>query len=362
MDQILGSSAAKYHKVRPDPYPGMRAAGTRNPNADKESVDFSVRQDVHAGQQPGTPEHLKKYRKGHVNQPGKIQKHWGAADDAPPYAANYVYGKKTYGSEKVADVLPAQNLQGLADKFNDIKESKYASHQREPLGKGFTRNYQWPEKASQGNMAFGVPTAGLENAKEMLYPLQGAQNDTQDIQDLYKKTHGNFQPGEQRMRNYNWTVDPTEHRFGYSERKVLNGTAQALHQERLEEQYPKTTIVKKTVEDFRAVSADLLGQSKNLGQGQAKRPDDFVHGIKNVQGADPWNAARCIHGEPDLKQLLPDKDLGKSTKPNCRNVVRKEEDKYRSFGVPTIRTDIPQKPKRSVADYQVSLLVFLALS
>lgn len=50
--------------------------------------------------------------------------------------------------------------------------------------------------------------------------------------------------------------------------------------------------------------------------------------------------------------MAPDKDLGKSIKPNCRNVVRKEEDMHRSFGVPTIRKDIPYKEFRSVADYQ----------
>ena len=61
-------------------------------------------------------------------------------------------------------------------------------------------------------------------------------------------------------------------------------------------------------------------------------------------------------GEPTAMQLQPDRDLGKSTKPNCRNVVRKEEDRHRSFGCPTIRVDIPGKNanKRSVADYQVS--------
>ena len=55
--------------------------------------------------------------------------------------------------------------------------------------------------------------------------------------------------------------------------------------------------------------------------------------------------------------MQPDKDLGKSTKPNCRNVVREEKDKYRSFGVPTIRKDVPFKEpaKKSVADYQVSI-------
>lgn len=52
-----------------------------------------------------------------------------------------------------------------------------------------------------------------------------------------------------------------------------------------------------------------------------------------------------------MKHLVPDHDLGKSTKPNCTNSVRKPQDETRSFGCPTIRTDIPFKITRSVADY-----------
>jgi len=96
----------------------------------------------------------------------------------------------------------------------------------------------------------------------------------------------------------------------------------------------------------------MLGTSKNLGQGQVPRGDDFVHGIKNVQGSDPWNAARCIHGEPSDRELGPDQDLGRSTKPNCRNMVRNEADVHRTFGLPTIRKDIPTKDFRSLADFQ----------
>ena len=51
------------------------------------------------------------------------------------------------------------------------------------------------------------------------------------------------------------------------------------------------------------------------------------------------------------KELQPDFDLGRSKKLNCTNQVRKPEDSNRSFGVPTIRTDIPFKSKRSVADF-----------
>lgn len=80
-------------------------------------------------------------------------------------------------------------------------------------------------------------------------------------------------------------------------------------------------------------------------------PQDHAFGVKNIVGSDVWNAAKCLHGEPTEKELQPDHDLGKSTKLGCRNVVRKPEDVARSFGTPTVRTDIPFKEKRSVADY-----------
>mmetsp|Transcript_37944 Transcript_37944/g.27937 ORF Transcript_37944/g.27937 Transcript_37944/m.27937 type:complete len:97 (+) Transcript_37944:677-967(+) len=90
--------------------------------------------------------------------------------------------------------------------------------------------------------------------------------------------------------------------------------------------FPKTVIVKKTVEDSRAVTADQLGRVKNLGQGKHNIPDDMVFGVRNIVGDDIWNAAKCLHGDPSQKQLEPDKDLGRCVKPGSRNIVRRPED------------------------------------
>ena len=49
---------------------------------------------------------------------------------------------------------------------------------------------------------------------------------------------------------------------------------------------------------------------------------------------------------------MPDDDLGRCTKMGSRNIVRTEADKDRIFGVPSIRTDIPNKRLKSVADHQ----------
>ena len=84
--------------------------------------------------------------------------------------------------------------------------------------------------------------------------------------------------------------------------------------------------------------------------------ENHAFGVKNIVGEGIWNAAKCIHGEPTEKELEPDRDLGRCLKKGSTNVVRKAEDRNRTFGTPSIRTDIPFKEKRSVADYNVSNL------
>lgn len=91
---------------------------------------------------------------------------------------------------------------------------------------------------------------------------------------MYITTHGNYGPGEQRQRDYDWINNPRiaegtgntqAHAFGYGEDRTVNGAQAAVMPERALEAFPKTVIVKKTVEDFKAVSSDMLGTVKNLG-------------------------------------------------------------------------------------------------
>ena len=54
-----------------------------------------------------------------------------------------------------------------------------------------------------------MPSAGLDSAKEMLYPAGGSHiNEDQEIHEMYRKTHGNYSPGEQKLRDYEWKFDP----------------------------------------------------------------------------------------------------------------------------------------------------------
>jgi|TARA_B110000305_G_C19345940_1_gene591671 hypothetical protein len=69
---VLGQAYEKSVKVMQDPVPNLRAAGHQIVGVrERENADYNIRQDMHLAY-PGTPEHLKKYRKSHVNEPGKI--------------------------------------------------------------------------------------------------------------------------------------------------------------------------------------------------------------------------------------------------------------------------------------------------
>ena len=47
---------------------------------------------------------------------------------------------------------------------------------------------------------------------------------------MYKMTHGNYDAGEQRSRGYDWgRIDKDSQKFGKTEKKLLNGAAQAAH-------------------------------------------------------------------------------------------------------------------------------------
>ena len=125
-------SVPKTSKIRQDPIPKVRAAGQIIVGGDDHSW-----MNHNSDGNPGTPEHIKKYRKSFQNQPGVKQIHPNQIGDQFKMGHPNGYGKMSHGSEHVDQVIKAQNMVGLADKFNDIKEAKYASSKNEPLAQGF---------------------------------------------------------------------------------------------------------------------------------------------------------------------------------------------------------------------------------
>ena len=124
------------------------------------SADNSIRQELYIKHHL-TPEKIKKYRKSEKEIVGKKQIHYGIYDD-PKDFETFIHGAKTKHSEHVNDCIKGDNLSGINHFINQIKEQKYASSRREPLGQGIQRNYVFPNKTKDEEFRFGVPTVGCK--------------------------------------------------------------------------------------------------------------------------------------------------------------------------------------------------------
>lgn len=63
------------------------------------------------------------------------------------------------------------------------------------------------KETEKENYKFGYPILYSESAKQVLYPVETLKLHTEEARQLYKKTHGNFGPGEQKEREYQWPFD-----------------------------------------------------------------------------------------------------------------------------------------------------------
>lgn len=118
------------------------------------------------------------------------------------------------------------------------------------------------------------------------------------VTEMYTKTHGSIPAGAQKDRHYDWPLNPNSHTFGFGELHNPGGAYRAVNPERQNGIFPKTVIVKKTVEDARAVAGDQLGCVRNLGQGRPPINPNTVFGVPSMPKGNHWNAGQCIQGEP----------------------------------------------------------------
>lgn len=87
---LLSASTGKFDHV-----PNIRAAGRLIALGPNEGAEYCVKADLYKGDNnnPGTPEHVKRYRKSFQNQPGVKQIHPGQVGDNIPINQ---FGRKTF--------------------------------------------------------------------------------------------------------------------------------------------------------------------------------------------------------------------------------------------------------------------------
>ena len=175
---------------------------------------------------------------------------------------------------------------------------------------------------------------------------------------MYNFSHGLTDPGEQKERNYNWPINKDTHVFGKGQFIEKDGAKKSLMPDILVNNYPATKVGDKRLEDFRQATADMLGRSKFKGTLNSNIPNDYTFGVKSLKEGN-WNVGKCLNGDPNSiseKMLEPDVDLGKTFLLRSKNekLHPKGFDTTRSFGVPSVRNDLPEKSRRSVTDLVVS--------
>ena len=340
-----------FHSKFIDKTPFIPGAGVPTSNAPN-TADHSIRQDLYFTPSTLTPDNIKKYRDSTHQRVGVKQLHPGIYDD-PKFYEDLTHGNPSKPSDHVPDCIKGANIDGNKFFMNQLAESHYASRKKEPLGKSLRRDYIFPEEVKNANFKFGVPTKGIMNAKDLIYNGCPLKEDP-GVKKLYFKTHGVTDPGEQSLRNFKFNFDPNEHKFGYAQEKELDGVKKSLKEDYLYNPYPQTKLVGKRLEDFRQATEDMLGKGKYLGTLAPKfYNDDHTFGLGS--NFEEWNVGKCIHGDQSTlnkNNLEPDIDLGRDVhyKNRVKNLQPSQRDLNRTYGVPSIRNDLPKKELKSVSD------------
>lgn len=243
---------------------------------------------------------------------------------------------------------------GVQGFVNDIHEQKYASFNKEPLGRTIDRKYNMPPPVTSSDFKFGLPTEKNQfDVKETIYSGENMP-EGEEVRQLYLKSHQDYDPGEQKKRPYDWKVDPSDFRFGMVAKNIIhNEMKQVMAPEANSDKFPKTQLIKSNLNDYFDRRDNKLGKPANLGQKQLG--PDYVYGMRIE--ANEWDAGKCLRGEGTEYDVREDDDLGRCTRVGCRNIP-KEGDQNRVFGVSTIRYDIKKPAQQSVADPNVENTLF----
>ena len=213
------------------------------------------------------------------------------------------HGVPTVKKESVEKTFKAMEQTEIEKVLNDKKEKIYKSRKAEPLGKFPMKGYTLPPE----DFRFGKHGEKHEyGIKEIVNPVDDIV-ESDEVKEMYRKTHRDFAPGEQLRREYNWPVKDGQ-AFGLCEEKSSSGIEAAMKWDASED---VTKVHSKRLQAYRVANHDEVGRSKNLLQGLMPVPPGFRFGSKSVNQGE--TAAEAIHRNyANETELLPDKYVGKS--------------------------------------------------
>lgn len=312
-----------------------------------------ARQCLSFDERPETPPEIRKFRRSKNLEPGRRFIHPGLADDMERLdLPNKVFGNKSDPIRYTAANLINATPQNVVERLNTVKaENTYYTLKREPLGGSYRRDYELPDKFTQQGEPFGRSSRlSAEPAKTIIFPEMSEASFAGE--DLYKRSHGSYGVGEQKRRGYSWKINPDEIRFGVKGDTIAyNGVSRNIAEVLCPSAEDTESVIGTSKVEEHRMMGDLLGKTRDLGQGSKARTEQFVYGLPSAytkKSKSQWSAIDTIKGRYRAEDLVVDPDLGKSITPGFRNITLES----RAYGCPSLRSDIPVPVHRSVADPQ----------
>eukprot|EP00921_Rhytidocystis_pertsovi_P021877 GHVQ01035006.1.p1 GENE.GHVQ01035006.1~~GHVQ01035006.1.p1 ORF type:complete len:412 (+),score=51.47 GHVQ01035006.1:132-1367(+) len=272
---------------------------------------------THDVARPATPTNLRKYRRN--NDPGAIHKHFGLADDSLPNSS------EPYGI-KCARAVYGNTSQILRADENNARTKALTKNPRKTI--------QTPPENDQ---RFGIKQTPTETdlAKQCIWPRSCV---------LLTDKRRDSAVGQAVSRNYDWPVDPAQTTFGHP--KSVGSDHRGAKHAMTDATQNETRLEGKVVSDCRKMKYGELGRSRGLTEYNLPVSRGYRFGIPSEKGTE--TAGDCIRGYYSVQEQQPDKLLGTcSWRKQCE---APECDSGRVFGVPSIRADIREPAKRSLAD------------
>lgn len=330
--------------IRPEytPFDHSHVPPAGKASSKSEHVDSCLKTQDQGGAE--IPLHIAKYRHPNLMEPGKTVLHPGLAEDQLPHGP---FGRPTRqpAGESVKDYMRVEPDSFVEQWKRDRAEHTYASNKREPLGQPMTRGHVIPDGLGT-ERPFGriVDAKGLDKAGQVQQILNGFPGpEPADTHQMYVRSHGDYAAGEQRSRGYEFPEGVTsDTRFG------IKGTVKPTT-DQVKEIFkePDTQLISKIQADFKLVNDDRIGKPRTLGYGD--RPTmgpGHTFGVPSRK-FEEWGVDKLLKGEYAPEEQAPDADLGKSIRPGYRNVPASAD---QTFGVPTVRTDLPMPRAKGIAD------------
>ncbi|SPQ96459.1 EF-hand domain-containing protein [Plasmodiophora brassicae] len=316
-----------------DNIPSVRAAGIAIAKAaDHDTVGAALRIE-----RPPTPDNIARYRASRrQSRPGAADQRFGAVSNNS--------GDNAY------NLLHTAETSEIAQYFLERKEAIYASRQKEPLGRAFTRGHVLPPQTREAGFQFGVTSQKGDDVRTSLYP---AAAEPAPAPTFYRKSAGessNSVDGRsvdrirQQRRRDDWrklAIDPGSYRFG-APPLPPTATPSSNAADLLAPKRPLLIGMRRR-EDHKAAHQHVVGRAKQPPVALRSAPEQYVP-LTKAPGNAEWGAKECITGEWSAGDRATASDLGRG-----KIVTPVDTNAIVPAGTPSIRKSKQPPTHRSLA-------------